>query len=235
VVSNPPPRSPAAVSPQTRFAHRSSFFQTPTGPVYPAAHLREPRRCFRDGATRVPRTPSRVQATTHSVAWSFWTRNPPKRRHDGNFFAHWPSTMAIILHTGPVPSTMIQSLNPCTCLKFDVRRAEIHIFVGRQNVPLQNRCAWDFEPVFPVFLLPRDFKPCPSTLQYLQRGGRRTRLPGARNGVTIGSCVSCDKVCMQGVARSNCHALALSHLAAGRGKAASVPAAARPHCLYFTS
>ena len=36
---------------------------------------------------------------------------------------------------------------------------------------------------------------------------------------------------MRGAARPNCHTLALSHLAVDRGKAASIPGAARPHCI----
>jgi hypothetical protein len=35
---------------------------------------------------------------------------------------------------------------------------------------------------------------------------------------------------IDGAARSNCHMLTLSSLATGRVKAASIPAAARPHC-----
>jgi len=41
-----------------------------------------------------------------------------------------------ILVTEPVTSTVIQNLNSCTSFEFYFHRAEIPIFVGRQNVPL---------------------------------------------------------------------------------------------------
>jgi hypothetical protein len=47
----------------------------------------------------------------------------------------------------------------------------------------------------------------------------------------IGRGVARGGGCMQRAARPNCHTSALSNLAAGRGKAASMPAAARPHCI----
>ena len=62
----------------------------------------------------------------------FW--NQPKRRHDDKYFELWP-----------MPSTEIQTLNPCICLEFYVQRAEIPFCVGSQNVPLQNRCAFQKE------------------------------------------------------------------------------------------
>ncbi len=53
---------------------------------------------------------------------------------------------------------------------------------------------------------------------------RRTRVPGARVLCTIVRKVVHTGVCMCGAARSNCHTLTLSHLAAGRGKASSMGA-----------
>ena len=52
----------------------------------------------------------------------------------------------------------------------------------------------------------------------------RTRVPGARVLCTIERTVVHTGVCMCGAARSNCHTLALSHLAACRGKSASMGA-----------
>ena len=51
------------------------------------------------------------------------------------------------------------------------------------------------------------------------------------DGVKIGRALARSKVCMRGIARPNCHMLTLSHLAASRGKIASMPAAGRPCCI----
>jgi hypothetical protein len=66
---------------------------------------------------------------------------------------------------------------------------------------------------------------------FRSRGDRRTRVHGARVEATIWPAIARSRVCKPGAARSNCHMLMLSHLAAGRGKAASMPAAARPRCI----
>jgi hypothetical protein len=59
------------------------------------------------------------------------------------------------------------------------------------------------------------------------RGDRRSRVPGRAGG---GNKWARGGVCMRGAARSNCHTLALSNLAAGRGKTASM-AATRINCI----
>jgi hypothetical protein len=71
-----------------------------------------------------------------------------------------------------------------------------------------------------------------ATLKMKRFVGRRTGLPGARRLYKNGRALPRSRICMCGAARSNCHKLALSHLAADRGKAASMPAAARLYCIF---
>jgi hypothetical protein len=54
-------------------------------------------------------------------------------------------------------------------------------------------------------------------------------MPGALGEATIGSGEFRGPVCVRGAARPNGHTLALSDLAAGRRKAANIPASVRPH------
>ena len=55
---------------------------------------------------------------------------------------------------------------------------------------------------------------------------------GARVEATSVPAVARSSICMRGATKSSCHVLTLSHLEPSRGKAASMPAAARPYCLF---